>query len=387
MGIIYGKSQKQSDSDNQKLHDTIDHLHEQVEDQRDRMCLMENEIESLRYLKTGNTVDSNVVDLINKSRIDHDYDYLVFSGGGIKGLSYCGALHVLEELNILYDKEHNLKIRGVAGTSAGSIIAALFAVGYTPDELYTIIKDLDFEKVFDDKLGYIRDTINFIEDWGVCPGKYIQTLLGKLIKKKTGNEDYTLEDLKNDHNMQLVTVATDMCNKKSIYMYAGNPNKKYSNIPIRLAVRMSMGIPFAFEPLNYDECYFVDGGILDNFPLHVFDGEYPGETKARLNLIKPNPKVLGLKIMTSNNDLDYDIVNKEQFKSIFDYAMSYITTFLVENDRRIMTPSFWLRTIIIVTPDYPLTKSDMSDKEKDKLVSLGSKYVKDFFDSPKKLIE
>jgi len=62
--------------------------------------------------------------------------------------------------------------------------------------------------------------------------------------------------------------------------------------------------------------------------------------------------------------------------------------FLTENDRRIMTPSFWIRTIVIVTPNYPLTKFNIDDQEKQQLIDAGRKYAGDFFltEHSKKLI-
>jgi NTE family protein len=214
----------------------------------------------------------------------------------------------------------------------------------------------------------------------MCPGNYVMELMGKLIADKTGNPDYTLEDLYKDKNITLVIVATNMSEKKSVYFYPGNPVAKFSNIPIRKAIRMSMGIPFLFEPCVYEGDLFVDGGLLDSYPLHVFDGEYPGDPKARLNLCIPNSRVLGIKIMTSSGKLDYDLVGRETYNHLHNYAISFIETMLIENERRIMTPSFWDRTIVIVTPDFALTKSDVSEQEKIDLIECGKACAKSFLD-------
>ncbi len=76
-----------------------------------------------------------------------------------------------------------------------STTAALFAIGYTPSELKEIMMDLDFSKFLDDKFGIIRDAVNFFDDYGLCPGDFASKFLGELVEKKTGNIDYTIEQL------------------------------------------------------------------------------------------------------------------------------------------------------------------------------------------------
>lgn len=354
-------------------------LKAQLQEQSACIQLLKSEVCVLRNMQKENVNDKIILTDIDDAKNNRDYEYLVFSGGGIKGISFAGVVEELHKLNIIYSQSNEFKLKGIAGTSAGSMISALLAVGYTPSELIDVMSNIDYEKLVDDKLGYIRDTYNFLEDWGVCPGDYAQELLGDLINKKTGNPDYTIEQLYNDKKIKLVIVTTDTNYSKSIYMYPGNPIKEYSNIPIRLAVRLSIGIPFVFEPYHYNDSYFVDGGVLDNYPLHVFDGEYPGDPKARLNLCPPNPKVLGIKLMTNDQQVNYEITQKQTFDSLFDYSVSFIHTFLTENDRRIMTPLFWKRSIIIITPDYPITKFDITAEEKNQMINIGKKYTLDFF--------
>ena len=376
MGLISSTGSEKKCKDKEK---EIATLKEQIQEQTICIQLLKNENRILRNAQMGNLNYQEILKEINNTKTKHDYEYLVFSGGGIKGISFAGVIEELHKLNIIYSETGEFKLKGIAGTSAGSIIASLLAVGYTPQELIDVMSNIDYEKIVDDKLGYLRDTYNFLEDWGICPGNYAQDLLGDLINKKTGNPDYTIEQLYNDKKIKLVIVTTDANYSKSIYLYAGNPIKEYSNIPIRLAVRMSIGIPFVFEPYHYNDSYFVDGGVLDNYPLHVFDGEYPGDVKARLNLCIPNPKVLGVKLMTDDEQLNYDISNKQSFAGLFDYAVSFVHTFLTENDRRIMTPIFWERSIIVITPNYSITKYDITSDEKIQMINIGRKCTITFF--------
>ena len=341
--------------------------------------LLENQMDILKVVHNVNLIDKLTLEKIYNNRIETDYEYLVFSGGGIKGIGFAGCVDELFKLNIIYSKSNEFKLKGLAGTSAGSIIASLLAIGYTPCELIEIIYSLDFGKITSDELGYMHDSYNFIKEWGMCPGDYALQLFGDLIKKKTGNPDYTIRDLYNEKQIKLVIVTTDTNFSKSVYLHPHNPIEKYSNIPIKLAIRLSIGIPFIFEPYLYNDCYFVDGGVLDNYPLHVFDGNFPGDPQARLNLCKPNPKVLGIKLMTDNKQSNYDLVNKKIFSGLFDYALSFIDTFLTENDRRMMIPSYWTRSIIIIVPNYPISKFNISDNEKKIMFEAGKKYTIEYF--------
>ena len=372
MGLTTSKSLDINTIDEQenKIHD----LQKKIDELVEQNILLKTQIDmfSLNY-------PENLTESIKEIQKNHDYEYIVLSGGGIKGLCFPGDFIEIQQLNILYDKKGLLKLKGICGVSAGSIMASLIAIGYIPLELERIMLTLNFETLLDDNQGIVRDTINFIEKWGMSAGNNLHDLLGKLIEKKTGNPDYTLEDLKKDIGISLVLVTTNISYQRTEYLYAGNKEKAYSQIPIRTAIRMSMGIPCIFEPFTYNNCLFVDGGTLDNYPLHVFDGEYPGDPKAILNLCPPNPKVLGLMIMSKNEHENYQIVPKQKLDTLYEYFVSYINMFLTSNERRVMTPSFWLRTIIIVTPNYPLSKFNLSLKEKEELIEIGKKSVIEFF--------
>lgn len=313
----------------------------------------------------------NHIDTIKKNK---KYKYIVLSGGGVKGLAFCGAMDVLSKYDALSD------IKGYAGTSAGSIGASLLALGYTTDEIKDIMMDLDMNKIVDDKWGIVRDGVNFLTDWGLVPGNFLYDFLGDLIEKKTGNIDYTIDDLYNDKGIKLVIVATDMNTGSPLYFYPNHKDKAYQNISIRRAVRMSTGIPFMFEPIICNGNYCVDGGVLDNYPLHVFDGEYPGDINARLNAIPPNHEVIGLNIISGEEKISYNnITDRSNIDNIFEYLGSFITTLLADNQRKILLPSYWHRTININTPNYPGTKFNFTYEQKLGLVEDGQRAANDFF--------
>jgi len=383
MGLIYGKNDEKNRENETEAETEITKLKAIMNEQSERIQLLKSEVETFRnaYHNASNTsIDQSIIEEIMETKNKKDYEYLVFSGGGKKGISFAGAIEELHKLSIIYSDSNKFKLKGIAGASAGSIVASLLAVGYDPNELITELSSIDFARIANDGLGYIGEGLDFLEKWGMCPGNYIMELLGQLISKKKGNPDYSIEDLYNETGIKLVIVTTNTSYSRSEYLYPGNPITAYSKIPIRLAVRLSIGIPFLFEPYFYNDCYFADGGILDNYPIHVFDGEYPGDSKARLNLCTPNPKVLGIVLMTNNQQLNYEITNKQIFDGLYTYAISYISTFLIENERRLMIPSFWIRSIIIITPNYPITQFTVTSEEKTELITAGKKYTREFFE-------
>lgn len=302
------------------------------------------------------------------------YEYVVFSGGGIKGISYCGAIEVLNKLNILD------KIKGFAGTSAGSIVASLLAIGYNSYEIKKIMFELDMASIVDGTTSYLREGINLVESYGFVPGNYVNGFLGKLIKDKTGSEDYSIEQLYSDKNIELIIVATDMNISRSRYFFPTSPNESDRKISIRQAIRMSMGIPFLFEPIVHSENLHVDGGILDNYPIHVFDGTYPGDILAKNHMVKPNAKVLGLQIMTCDQIKKLEeSPEKIKIDSILHYGLAFISAFMAENDRRELTPHNKFRTIRIITPYYNMDTFTISNEEKNNLIECGRHATVEYF--------
>jgi NTE family protein len=198
---------------------------------------------------------------------------IVFSGGGVKGFAFAGALKVLEETGY--------KFKRTAGTSAGSIVAALVAAGYTAQELKKIMSQMDTNKLLEPSTRIRFPFYKWLRVYfkmGLFSGAYLEQWLAELLKAK-GIEEFA--DLPKD---ALKIIASDVTKGKlavfpdDLEDYGLDPDH-YS---VARAVRMSCCLPFFFEPVPlYDgngvKSLIVDGGILSNFPLWVFnsDGELP----------------------------------------------------------------------------------------------------------------
>ncbi len=180
----------------------------------------------------------------------------------MKGFAHIGAIKALEEANIKFDY--------IAGTSSGSIVAALYAVGYSTDEIYAIfikhIKDIryiDFENIKRIAKDFV--TGNGLRIDGLNSGKIIKKLVDKYCLKKGVTNI-------NQIKMPLVIPAVNLCTEE-LYVFSNNiiENRsrdiKYVNdISVGTAVQASCSYPGIFSPCRFNDDLLVDGGIAENLP-------------------------------------------------------------------------------------------------------------------------
>lgn len=198
------------------------------------------------------------------------YADLVCKGGGMKGIALVGALSYFEEKGYVWKR--------VAGTSVGAILASLIAVGYDANEIKEIMYSLDFAKFADkDKLQSIPlvgPVTSLFLYKGLHSGDYVENFLTEKFEQK-GKKYF--RDIYFGNKSRLKVIATDVTRHKLIILpddlveYNINP----LDFEIAKAVRMSLSIPFFYDPvvLNVGDmpCYIVDGGLLSNFPIWLFD--------------------------------------------------------------------------------------------------------------------
>lgn len=185
-------------------------------------------------------------------------DTLCLGGGGIKALSYLGALDYLEEKEYI----HVDKIKTFSGTSAGSIVSFLFNIGYSVKELIDFSLQFDFTKFEPD----INCNI-FLGQYGIDTGDKIMTAIKTFLEDKYQIDDISFTELYNKTNIELNIVTTNYTlSKCEIFNYINTPD-----VSVLLAIRMSISIPFFYTPVEYNNCYYVDGGLTKNFPLIDFE--------------------------------------------------------------------------------------------------------------------
>lgn len=187
---------------------------------------------------------------------------LALSGGGIRGIAHAGVLKALEE--------NNIKIDVIGGTSSGSIISALYAMGYTPYYIYILFKRYARDLVNRNSMSTITSLKSFMANKkinfsGFYSGEEIEKAFNEVAKRKGIKK---ISDIK----MPIVIPAVDVKDSNE-YIFTNNmpegtkdKNKYITDISIGKAIRASSSFPVAFSPCIYENHKFLDGGILDNFP-------------------------------------------------------------------------------------------------------------------------
>jgi NTE family protein len=290
------------------------------------------------------------------------YENLVFEGGGVLGIAYCGAIQVMEELNILKN------IKRYAGTSAGSIFAAMMACGATADYVTKTAYNIDFKKFEDDSWGIFRDIWRFIKEYGLYPGDAFYNYLGIVIKDLTGSPNTTFKQVRNKFGNDLVLTGCNVDTQKLVYFSADSD----PDMPIRLAVRISSSFPFFFKSIVYKNDHYVDGGMLNNMPIEVFDKPIDKGGKCCKEM---NMKTLGLYLETTD-EINRVVPRTNGFKS-FCESLIGMTWSAAQNSY--IRSDDYNRMIIIDVFKYKSMDMDITKSDKDILFASGVKSAKTYF--------
>jgi NTE family protein len=207
------------------------------------------------------------------------YTTLVLQGGGVKGSAYVGALKALEEKGVAG------QLQRFAGTSAGSIIAALLAAGYTHDDLSKVMTELDYNELEDGK-----EPLRLLTHYGLYKGDFFLEWMRDRLSTKLQVQP-TFADLPKDCHV----FATNL-NTRSLTEFS---REKTPDVSVAEAVRCSMSIPLFFAAYSLGGSLYVDGGVILNYPFLDFEQRDPG-TVLGLHLDDLSHK------MPARHDLGYD---------------------------------------------------------------------------------
>ncbi|WP_409346425.1 patatin-like phospholipase family protein [Paenibacillus sp. MBLB4367] len=206
----------------------------------------------------------------------------VFEGGGVKAIGLAGAVHEAQRRGVQFGR--------VAGTSSGAIIAAMLAAGYSGAEMREIMLGTPFQSFLKQSwlfhIKWVGPAIRLLVKKGLYSGDPLEKWIYELLARKGVR---TFGDLKPE---QLKIIASDITRGKllvlpdDIAQYGIDPKK----LTVARAIRMSTSIPYFFDPvilrklgqkvtmkvsnnrtIDLTSIYIVDGGILSNFPLWLFD--------------------------------------------------------------------------------------------------------------------
>ncbi len=283
----------------------------------------------------------------------------LFGGGAIRGAAHVGVVKALEELNIEYET--------IGGSSVGSIVAALLAVGYTAVELREVFLQANFE--------LFRDIqFNLGEKFAISKGEIFLDWVRELIEKKYYGEAYNKganEPVRFcDINKNLVIITTDLTN-----FHCKEFSKKYTpDFEIATAVRISSCMPGLMKPFEYDNNILVDGDLQKSWPMWRLSD----------SLDNLDERILEIRLEGGCGGKDMGTLN--YVNTVYSCVTSIATEFVIDrysgNDK--------YDFIVLNTGDIIIIDFNQSKENREKMMDSGYKetirYFKEYLPKKKDLL-
>lgn len=319
---------------------------------------------------------------------------LIVSGGSMKGIAYIGFIKYLNELKILsknkvenkvenvLDNEKDevdneikkveceekleleklcesnlpiININRICCVSVGSIFGLFYILNYDYLEIIDDVLKINFKDLIDMRLK------NLLSKYGLATGKKILSWLSGILIKKGYSKDITFLQLYNISGIHYEIIATNL-NKYNykIFDYINTPDVK-----IIKAIRMSIGIPFLFTVEKYQGNIYVDGGLINNYPIKLFDDNLDN--------------VLGIKL-TSKGELKDHSINLE-INDINSYVYNVIKCLLIQKEKDSTLLQRYLEHTICIDIEEITHALDfsLSDEKKKQIIDIGYNTTKKYF--------
>lgn len=296
----------------------------------------------------------------------------VFEGGGVKGIGLVGAVAATEA--------QGCRFENVAGTSAGAIVAALVAAGYNAAQLKEILDDLDYMKFKDpgltDKIPILGPMLSVALEKGIYEGDFFENWLRELLAAKGVRtfKDLIIPEYAEDprYRYRLQVIAADLTHCRMLILpgdirhYGMDPDE----LDVAHAVRMSMSIPFFFEPVvrtstDGKPCYIVDGGVLSNFPMWIFDAP-AGQN--------PEWPTIGFKLVEGAEEKSLSEgrwVRRWEIRGPVSMLGALFSTMMEAHDALYIEDREFARTIPIPTVGVGTTEFDLATEKAARLYASG----------------
>ena len=309
----------------------------------------------------------------------------MLEGGGVKGLGLVGAVVRLMREGYTFPR--------VAGTSAGAIVAALLAAGATADDLTAAMGRLDYRRVPDRArpgIPGVSEGISLMAKRGLFKGDYIHRFVRDELKRLgvTKFGDLRRSDAGADSNepperrYKLVVMATDVTHGRLLRLPWDYEllHRSADDELVADAVRASIAIPLFFEPVTIRdgktgaETTLVDGGILSNFPIEIFD---------RTDGDRPRWPTLGVKVIPALPIGDPELFPDLPLPTLPPLRLleQVLATAIVGNDQTyVERPCVRKRAIQVDTSAVGIVEFDAPKDKRDAVVASGDRAARQFLD-------
>jgi NTE family protein len=279
---------------------------------------------------------------------------LALCGGGIYGYAEVGALAELEYYNAYLD------IQNISGTSVGSIIATLYAVGYKPAEISEIMFGLDMEALVKGEKGMVKENIiswyNLYTKYGMYEAVDLEIELDRIIEEKTGIKNCTFEQI----DKSLTIIATNLNFQNARFFNKENT----PTLVISKAVRMSISFPTVITPVLFEDDLYGDGGQFINYPIIMFKDELD--------------QTIGVTFAAHNENRDCTLKKRYPINNLYDFSLSSAVTMSRATYISQITPEFLARSIVIeITEEVSSMQFNLTNDQKHIFYHNGVKAAKD----------
>ena len=273
----------------------------------------------------------------------------------------------------------------LAGTSAGAIVAALLGAGYTAAELQSILMDLDFTTIMDpatvlSRIPLVGSYLGILTDLGMYKGDaFLQLMRAWLAAKgvKTFGDLMLPGETETRYQFKVHVVASDISRGNMLIL--PDDAQAYGiareRLKVALAVRMSMSIPYFFTPVRVtntlgQRCYIVDGGLLSNFPIELFDTPPPAV---------PAWPTFGFALVSDPTEPTADVRVESKVRGPLTlFAALFHTAVVVHDAHAMAVPDVAARTMRIDDLGIPPTQFDLTQAQKVALYHAGQAAARDF---------
>jgi NTE family protein len=285
---------------------------------------------------------------------------LVLEGGGVKGIALVGAVTALADAGYAFPR--------VAGSSAGAVVAALTAAlqaaGEPLDRLTELVGSVDYRRLRDPgglgRLPVVGRALALLVHDGLYEGRYLEQflsgVLGELGVRTFGDlripaDDPAADGLAPERAYRLVVTVSDLSRQRLSRLPWDLPDYGVDDLPVARAVRASAAIPFFFRPVRQPtplgRATWVDGGLLSNFPVALFD---------RPDTVDPRWPTFGIRLTTRPPTPPV----LRQVDGPIAIALSALDTLLTDQGNAYLDDDCTVeRTVFVPTPDISIVDFDL----------------------------
>jgi NTE family protein len=297
---------------------------------------------------------------------------LVFSGGGVRGVAYVGAIEALEAQGVLGG------IRRVAGASAGSITAGLLAAGADAAAFGRLFRTLDFPSFLHDRGGVIGDPIRLWREHGLHSGeplcRWLRDAIAELTRTSLGSPqpEITLGEL---HVAALAgkPVRRFMAVGSNLSLQIPEVFSAHQTptLPLWQAMRASASFPIVFESMTIDGNVFVDGGLTWNYPIDLFDGDFARRVRGPLLAIDLGERTIGFVLGKRESTVSDTTAAPVTLDGFGAFTQALIGFALDESTRLHTSADAVARTVFIDALGLSSTDFAITDAQKESLIANG----------------